>query len=93
MNNNIEIAYLIPDMTLAIKDLQSHIRIIVQSKGYEKFLGENICLSAMFLGKTMNTIKTLFKIRTDHIIDSLASEGIKLIKPKETSLEDLAKLE
>lgn len=53
MNNNIGIAYLTPDITLAIKNLKKHIRIIMQSKGYENFLGENICLSIMFLGKAI----------------------------------------
>lgn len=41
----------------------------------------------------MNIIRTQFKIKIDHMIDSLASNGIRLIRPKETNLEDLAGLE
>lgn len=62
-------------------------------KRYESFLGNNIFLSIMFLGKTMNTIKTQFKNKIDDMIDSLASIGIRLIRPKENYHEDLAILE
>lgn len=47
----------------------------------------------MLLGKIMNTFKALFKIKINHIIDSLASKGIKLIRLGETNLEDLTWLE
>lgn len=94
MNNNISIiAYLTPDIILVVKDLENHIRILVHTKGYENFLGENICLSIIFLGKTMNTINMQFKIKIDHIIDSLASTRIRLVRSTKNNFEDLAGLE
>lgn len=70
-------------MILSSKDLEKYIRIIVQAKDYENFIGENICLSIMFLEKKMNTIITQYKLKLDDMIDSLTSNGIKMIKPKE----------
>lgn len=57
MNNNIGISYIILDMMLTINDLEKHIRILVQVKGYDNFSWDNICLSIIFLRKIIVTIK------------------------------------
>lgn len=52
-----------------------------------------IKLDVIFLEKTMNYIHNNFKIQIDGIIEALSSKGIKILKPKEYSLENLISLE
>lgn len=63
MNNNVVVAYIVPDITMTLNDLEKHTKIFVQAKRYENFKGENLCLSIIFPGKIMANIETRFKIK------------------------------
>lgn len=72
-----------------------HFKIGFMSRGYETFKqgANNIIVSVGFLGKCMNSTTSNYKVNIDGIIDGMGSKGIRMIKPKEYSSEELAGLE
>lgn len=90
MNNNIGIVYIAPNFTMDINDFYKHVKLVIQTKGYENFQGKNILLDITFLGKCMSRHAPKIKIKLDKIIETLNSTGINFIKPMEIDSSILA---
>lgn len=90
MNNNIGIVYIAPNFSMTINDFYKHIKIIIQSKGFENFIGKNILLDITFVGKCMFKYTPKIKIRLDKVIETLNSTGISFIKPMKIDSSILA---
>ena len=81
MSNNLGLFYCSPDYLMTIEDFSKHMKIGIQTKGYETFTGNNILLCVGYLGKCMNNTNVNFKVDLTSLVESISSKGIKLIKP------------
>lgn len=81
MNNNLGICYICLNFTMLIKDFVKHIKVLIQTKGYEDFSDSNIQLDVVFLGRTTNNMNINYKIKLDEIVSSLQSAGLSFLKP------------
>lgn len=97
MNENKGIFYCIPNFLMSIKDFSNHVKIGIQTKGYEDMKeGENLSVCIGFLGRRFSTgIVVKYKLKKiKEFVDIMGSKGIKMIRPlKNFSAEELAGLE
>ena len=93
LNAGSAITYIAPNFVMTIDDFCNHIKIAIQTRGFENFTGKNIGLDLIFLGKTMSYINSNYKLKLKNLIDSVSSKGIKFIPGKEISSLTLAGLE
>ena len=56
-----------------------NLEIRLQSKGHEDHVGENILLNIGFIGWTINSSNTQYRLNIDGIIQEIASAGIRFI--------------
>ncbi|KAL0903769.1 hypothetical protein M5K25_028172 [Dendrobium thyrsiflorum] len=66
MNNNIGITYIVLDITMTVEDFEKHVKVLIQSNGYENFQGNNICLDIVVLGKTMRLEWNISPLREEN---------------------------
>lgn len=92
MNERSSLLYCAPNLLKSVKDLK-HLKIEIQTKGYENYVGDNLNLSITILGKLTKTTSTNYKLKIKGIIQSLASKGVKMINPIQIHGSELGGLE
>jgi hypothetical protein len=93
MNENKAIFYCSPDFMLDILEFGKHIKVGLQTKGYEDYSGDNLLLCIGFLGKLSENSNSKFKVKLVDVVELMGNRGIKLIKPLKYDPEELAGLE
>ena len=85
-NNNKGIIYYRPNFLLTIKKFVNHIKIGIQTKGYEDVeQGDNLLITLGILGRCSINVKTKYKFFTKKVVDLISSKGIKMVNPKDFS--------
>ncbi|KAF3773342.1 Polyprotein P3 [Nymphaea thermarum] len=94
LNQGAEIIYLVPDTYMSIRDFQKYLCVGIQTRGYEDMTeGDNLLVSIAVVGRLSNNDQGRYNLNIDGIVDAVASQGIKFIKPKSYNSEELAGLE
>ena len=93
MNENRAIIYCSPDFMLNSREFGEHIKIGIQTKGYENMEGNNLLVCIGFLGKLAESSQTRYKLKTNKIVELMGNQGIKMIKPMYIPSEENAGLE
>jgi hypothetical protein len=93
MNENKGIFYCSPDFMLDILEFGKHMKIGIQTKGYEGYNGDNLLLCVGFLGKLLENSNSKFKVKLADVVELMGNKGIRLIKPLKYDPEELAGLE
>jgi len=93
MNENKGIFYCSPDFMLDVTEFSKHIKIGIQTKGYEDYKGNNLLLCVGFIGKLLENCNSRFKVKLADVVELMGNKGIRLIKPLKYSPDDLAGLE
>ncbi|MCF8704108.1 hypothetical protein L3055_11280, partial [Corynebacterium sp. MC-02] len=94
MTHNGGICYISPDFLINLNEFGSHIKIGIQTKGYEEMdKGNNLLVCLGFIGKMASNSSSRFKIKTDDVVELMGNKGIRLIKPIKIDPEEYAGLE
>ena len=94
MTNNGGIFYVSPDFMINLGEFGRHIKIGIQTKGYEEMEGGNNLLMCIgFIGKMALNSNTRFKLKVADVVEVMGNKGIKLIKPIKINPEEYAGLE
>ncbi|KAK4349297.1 hypothetical protein RND71_032052 [Anisodus tanguticus] len=87
MTDNGGIFYISPDFLMNLKEFGKHIKIGIQTKGYEEMhSGNNLLLCLGFLGKMTTNSNTKFRIKINDVVELMSNKGINLIKPTKIQL-------
>lgn len=73
MNKNSGLLYCAPNILKTTADLKK-LKIGIQTKGNDDYVGDNLILSLVILGKFKNSTGTQYKVNINGIIQSLLSK-------------------
>ena len=78
LNNNKGIIYSTLDFLLTIKEFVNHIKIGIQTKGYEDVeQGDNLLITLLgILGRCSINAKTKYKVFTHNVVDLISSKKV-----------------
>ncbi|KAG5616631.1 hypothetical protein H5410_016455 [Solanum commersonii] len=94
MTNNGGIFYISPDFMINLREFEKHIKIGIQTKGYEEMSsGNNLLMCIGFIGKIASKSNTRFRLKVEDVVEVIGNKGIKLIKPIKINPEEYAGLE
>jgi len=94
MTNNGGIFYISPDFMINLGEFGKHIKIGIQTKGYEEMSsGNNLLMCIGFIGKVASKSNTRFRLKVEDVVEVMGNKGIKLIKPIKINPEEYAGLE
>ncbi|KAG5576620.1 hypothetical protein H5410_056754 [Solanum commersonii] len=94
MTNNGGIFYISPDFMINLREFGKHIKIGIQTKGYEEMSsGTNLLMCIGFIGKVTSRSNTRFRLQVEDVVEVMGNKGIKLIKPIKINPEEYAGLE
>ncbi|KAG5608537.1 hypothetical protein H5410_019818 [Solanum commersonii] len=94
MTNNGGIFYISPDFMINLREFGKHIKIGIQTKGYEEMSsGNNLLMCTGFIGKIASKSNTRFRLKVEDVVEVMENKGIKLIKPIKINPEEYVGLE
>ncbi|KAG5592188.1 hypothetical protein H5410_042702 [Solanum commersonii] len=94
MTNNGGIFYISPDFMINLREFGKHIKIGIQTKGYEEMSsGNNLLMCVGFIGKVASRSNTRFRLKVEDVVEVMGNKGIKLTKPIKINPEEYAGLE
>ncbi|GKA11394.1 Orf y [Tanacetum coccineum] len=86
-----QLVYMVPDMMMSINDFHDHLRVSIQTHGYEAWQdGEsNLLVTLSMVGRLSNTSYVGFNYNIENVIDHLSTRGISAIPGERRTMEEL----
>ncbi|GJW08833.1 RNA-directed DNA polymerase [Tanacetum coccineum] len=86
-----QLVYMVPDMMMSINDFHDHIRISIQTHGYEAWQGgeSNLLVTLSMVGRLSNTSYVGFNYNIENVVDHLSTRGISAIPGERRTMEEL----
>ncbi|GJU37152.1 hypothetical protein Tco_1185506 [Tanacetum coccineum] len=86
-----QLVYMVPDIMMSINDFHDHLRVSIQTHGYEAWQdGEsNLLVTLSMVGRLSNTSYVGFNYNIDNVVDHLSTRGISAIPGERRTMEEL----
>ncbi|GKA14068.1 hypothetical protein Tco_0693714 [Tanacetum coccineum] len=86
-----QLVYMVPDMMMSINDFHNHLRVSIQTHGYEAWQGgeSNLLVTLSMIGRLSNTSYVGFNYNTENVVDHLSTRGISAIPGERRTMEEL----
>ncbi|GKA34978.1 Orf y [Tanacetum coccineum] len=86
-----QLVYMVPDMMMSINDFHDHLRVSIQTHGYEAWQGgeSNLLVTLSMVGRLSNTSYVGFNYNIENVVDHLSTRGISAIPGERRTMEEL----
>ncbi|GKA67092.1 RNA-directed DNA polymerase, partial [Tanacetum coccineum] len=86
-----QLVYMVPDMMMSINDFHNHLRVSIQTHGYEAWQGgeSNLLVTLSLIGRLSNTSYVGFNYNIENVVDHLSTRGISAIPGERRTMEEL----
>ncbi|KAG6476191.1 hypothetical protein ZIOFF_065427 [Zingiber officinale] len=86
-----QLVYIAPNMLLSIEDFYNHIKLAIQTHGYEEWNSaeSNLLITRGLIGRLTNTSYAGFRYNVQNVADYLASTGIHAVAASPRSITEL----
>ncbi|GKC79554.1 hypothetical protein Tco_1130328 [Tanacetum coccineum] len=86
-----QLVYMVPDMMMSINDFHNHLRVSIQTHGYEAWQGgeSNLLVTLSMVGRLSNTSYVGFNYNIENVVDHLSTRGIAAIPGERRTIEEL----
>ncbi|GKF03027.1 hypothetical protein Tco_0029950, partial [Tanacetum coccineum] len=86
-----QLVYMVPDMMMSINDFHDHLRVSIQTHGYEAWQGgeSNLLVTLSMVGRLLNTSYVGFNYNIENVVDLLSTRGISAIPGERRTMEEL----
>ncbi|GKF40479.1 hypothetical protein Tco_0120540 [Tanacetum coccineum] len=86
-----QLVYMVPDMMMSINDFHDHLRVSIQTHGYETWQGgeSNLLVTLSMVGRLSNTSYVGFNYNIENVVDHLSTRGISAIPGERRTMEEL----
>ncbi|GKC36142.1 Orf y [Tanacetum coccineum] len=86
-----QLVYMVPDIMMSINDFHDHLRVSIQTHGYEAWQdGEsNLLVTLSMVGRLSNTSYVGFNYNIENVVDHLSTRGISAIPGERRTMEEL----
>ncbi|GKB39241.1 hypothetical protein Tco_0884183 [Tanacetum coccineum] len=86
-----QLVYMVPDMMMRINDFHNHLRVSIQTHGYEAWQDSesNLLVTLSMVGRLCNTSYVGFNYNIENVIDHLSTRGISTIPGERRTMEEL----
>ncbi|GJY12100.1 hypothetical protein Tco_0381409 [Tanacetum coccineum] len=86
-----QLVYMVPDMMMSINDFHDHLRVSIQTHGYEAWHGgeSNLLVTLSMVGRLSNTSYVGFNYNIENVVDHLSTRGISAIPGERRTMEEL----
>nr|GEX65840.1 hypothetical protein [Tanacetum cinerariifolium] len=88
-----QLVYMVPNMMISINDFHDHIRVSIQTHGYEAWQGgeSNLLVTMSMMGRLTNTSYVGFNYNIENVVEHLSTSGISAIPGERKTMEELEK--
>nr|GEZ49899.1 TPA: orf y [Tanacetum cinerariifolium] len=86
-----QLVYMFPDMVLTIDDFHNHVKVAIQTHGYDTWQGSesNLLVMMAMICRLSNTSYMGFQYNVDNVMDHLTTTSITAIPGERRSVEEL----
>ncbi|GJY84042.1 Orf y [Tanacetum coccineum] len=86
-----QLVYTFPDMILSVNDFHNHVKVAIQTHGYDTWQGgeSNLLITMALTGRLLNTSYMGFQYSMENVVDYLTTTGITTIPGERRSTEEL----
>ncbi|GJR24435.1 hypothetical protein Tco_0972962 [Tanacetum coccineum] len=86
-----QLVYTFPDMILSVNDFYNHVKVAIQSHGYDTWQGSesNLLITMALTDRLSNTSYMGFQYSVENVVDHLTKTGITAIPGERRSIEEL----
>ncbi|GJV70064.1 Orf y [Tanacetum coccineum] len=86
-----QLVYMVPDMMMSINDFHNHLRVSIQTHGYETWQGgeSNLLITLSMIGRLSNTSYVGFNYNIENVVEHLSTTGISAIPGERRTMEEL----
>ncbi|GKB00611.1 Orf y [Tanacetum coccineum] len=86
-----QLVYMVPDMMMSINDFHNHLRVSIQTHGYETWQGgeSNLLITLSMVGRLSNTSYVGFNYNIENVVKHLSTTGISAIPGERRTMEEL----